>query len=126
MGNAQQGTDAQDYYAATLAETRYLAVTSSQSQLSDSDGPLIPGRYLMHISDSAPAGSPPKVWVAMGPFAKGVTLAVSAATPHGPPFQDGRVLALEVNVRKGYNDQVAAITSSGSAVLYMTRISRSA
>ena len=126
MGAAQQGTDAQDYFAAVLGKTRYLAVTSAPVQFSDADGPLVPGRYLLHIADTLPLNAPPMVWVNMGPFVKGETLAVAAETPYGPPFQDGRVLALEVNVRPGLNDQVSAITASGSAILYLTRISRGA
>ncbi len=134
-GGAHAGDDDIAYYAASLGCTRKLDVTSAPTQLTDADGPLEPGRYLLQARFGS--GSNSDIWVAMGPFEKGETLVVAADVPHFPFLENG-VIAIEVNVRPvpkqqkatraqdRPNNQVAAVTSSGSATLYITAISRGA
>lgn len=125
MGDAQRGDDAIYFYAANLGRTRSLAATAAPTQLSDVDGALTPGRYLLHlgiVSNSA------VLWVATGKFKKGGVLVVAAAPPHFP-MSSNRVVAIEINVRKGANDQIAAVAAgpgSPSGTLYITQISRGA
>lgn len=123
MGDAQRGDDALYFYAADLGPTRALAVNAVAGQLPDVDGPLVPGRYLLHVVDQAPGRV--VTWVRTGKFEKGVNLDISAGVPWFPLRADGMV-ALEVHVRKGHNDRIAAITDTGSSTLYITRVSRDA
>ena len=95
----------------------------AQAQRPDNALALPPGRYVLHIADVSSDGA--KVWVAMGKFAKSVTLVVVASVPHFPMSATG-IIAIEVNIRKGDNDQIAAITSAGTANLYITQVSRAA
>ena len=124
MGDAQRGVDALAFYAADLGRTRAISCSIAPAQLSDPDGPLVPGRYLLHISDVDPANK--KIWVRTGKFEKGVTLPIIAGVPWFP-MQLGGIVAFEFNALKGYSDQVAAIMpgpGNPSAILYITRISR--
>jgi hypothetical protein len=124
MGDAQRGDDALAFYAADLGRTREIPCSIVAAQLLDKDGPLKPGRYLLHISDVNPTSK--KVWVRTGKFEKGTALPISASTPWFP-MQLGGIMAIEFNVRKGHSDQVAAIMAgpgAPTAVLYITAISR--
>jgi hypothetical protein len=77
----------------------------------------------LHVVDQSPQRA--VTWVRTGPFEKGVALDIVAGVPWFPLRSDG-IVALEIHVRKGHNDRVAAITDTGSATLYITRISRDA
>lgn len=123
MGDAQRGDDALAYFGATLGATRALGVSVAPAQTSDPDGPLPPGRYLLHISDLDPVAA--KVWVRMGKYVRGEVLGV-AASPPAFPMQLGGIVAIEVNVRRGDNDRIAAVMAGilDTAVLYITEISR--
>jgi hypothetical protein len=124
VGDAQRGDDALYYFAANLGRTRKLVVSIAAIQLPDADGPLTPGRYLIHVDDFSPPGKQ-KIWVRMGKFEKGKTLAVAADVPHFPMSLTG-IMGIEVHVRKGDNDRLAAISSEGSAAVYITQVSRGA
>jgi len=121
MGDAQRGDDALAYFGATLGATRALAASGAAAQTSDPDGPLPPGRYLLHISDVSLSAA--KVWVRMGAYVRGEVLPITAAPP-AFPMQLGGIVAIEVNVRRHDNDRVAVVMSAGTAILYITEISR--
>lgn len=123
MGDAQRGDDAIAYYAATLGLTRRLSVTElgGVAQLVSTDGRLEPGRWLLHLGAMSNGAT---MWIRMGKFNEPID--VSADVP-AFPMSTTRIAAIEVNVRKGDNDTVAAvITGPGEATgeLYLTQISR--
>jgi hypothetical protein len=94
-------------------------------QLVDDDGPLRPVRHLIQVANFSSAGN--TVWIKMGKFERGVALGVTAAPPNFP-MQPGVVCSIEVNVRKGEDDQIA-VTVSGNNVeadVFITEISRRA
>lgn len=122
---AARGDDAIAFYAADLGETRALAATTSGDQTTDVDGALVPGRYLIQIvnvSDSAAI-----VWIHAGAFEKGkpITLAAGPGRRRAP-LSTQSVVAIETNVLKGDSDRIGAITTVGTATVYVTRISRGA
>jgi len=121
MGDAQRGDDALAFYAANLGRTRAIACSTVAAQLLDDDGALLPVRHILHLGYLSPRTS--TIWIATGKFERGKALSVSAAPPYFP-MTPGRIVALELNVRKGDNDQIAAIMASGSGILYITEISR--
>jgi len=121
VGSAQRGDDALYFYAADLGITHALEVTATASQLPDVVGALRPGRYLIHAVERVPAKT--VVWIRTGKFVLGAALDIAAAPPWFPLRVDG-IVAIEINVRKGHNDRIAAITDGGSATLYVTRVSR--
>lgn len=137
MGDAHAGDDDIAFYAAALGRTRKIAVSTTAAQLPDTEAPLEPGRYLLHVRFDSGCD---QIWVAMGEHKKGVPLPVAADVPYFP-FLVGTVVALEVNVRPKPqspkvapsaksvdkpNTQIAAITNAGTGTLYITQISRGA
>lgn len=121
----ERGDDAIYYYAANLGLTRALSVTAAGVQLLDVDGPLVPGRYLLHLGTVSTSAV---IWVRAGKFEKGTPLDIAAGVPHFP-MSPSRILAIEVNVRKEDNDRIAAIAAgpgTPTGVLYITQISRGA
>lgn len=123
MGDAQRGDDAIYFYAANLGRTTALAVSVVSAQTPDSEGALPPGRYLLHLGDDV--ASTTIVWVTAGPFTKGGTLTAVAAVPLFP-MSTARIVTIEINVRKGDNDRIAAIASAGAGTLFVTQVSRGA
>jgi hypothetical protein len=126
MGDAQRGDDALYYYAANLGLTQAIAVTATPAQTSDIEGALTPGRYLLQIADVSNSGT--TIWVRTGKFEKGVALSMVAGVPWFP-MKPGGVIAIEINVRKGDNDRIAAVASGPGTplgTLYVTQISRGA
>lgn len=122
MGDAQRGDDSLAYFAATLGRTRALDVTAAASQLLDKDGALLAVRHLLHIADVSPTNR--VIWVRTGKFEKGVILSITPGLPWFP-MSLGGCSAIEINVRKEYDDQIAAVLSgAGSGILYITEISR--
>jgi hypothetical protein len=69
------------------------------------------------------ASASAKVFVRLRPWVAATTVTAVADAPDFPLHLAGLV-AVEVNVRKGHNDRLAAITTTGAATLYATRISR--
>lgn len=124
MGDAQRGDDSIAFFAATLGRTSALSVTDAGEQISDADGPLAPGRYLLHVANvSAPTVV---IWVATGAFESGGSIAVTTTVPFFP-MSPATILAIELNIVKGHNDRIAAIaTAGGTGTLYITQISRGA
>lgn len=121
MGDAQRGIDAQAFYAAALGRTRKLLCSSVAAQFSDNDGALPPMRYLLHVADISPTNR--TIWIATGKFIKSVALSVADDVPYFPMGLSG-VVAIEINVLKGHNDQIAAIMTGGNGILYVTEVSR--
>ncbi len=119
--SAERGSDAFNFYSAKLGDTRELAASVAAAQTPDAGGPLPPGRYLLHIGNLS--ATTVKVWLRTGKFVKGDTLNISAAVPACPFSLDG-LMAIEINVHKEDNDRVAAITSAGTASVYITPISQ--
>ncbi|MCZ6868099.1 MAG: hypothetical protein O7G84_01185 [Gammaproteobacteria bacterium] len=124
MAEARRGDDDIAFFAASLGRTRALAVTDTAAEITDPDGALVPGRYLLHVANLS-AGA--VVWVATGKFEKGAApLTVVAAAPHFP-MSAATIVALELNILKEDNDRIAAIaTGGGTGTLYITQISRGA
>ena len=117
-----RGDDVIAYYAADLGKTRELALTNVSAQLPDAGGPLPPGRYLIHLGVLSALAA--VAWVKTGPFDIAVPLVATAAVPCFP-MTVARVMAIEINVRKGHNDRVAAIMDAAfTGTLYVTAISR--
>lgn len=108
------------YFAADLGLTRLIAVSTVPAQLATADGPLAPGRYAVFIDDCVGLG---KAWVRTGPWNGGAVLPVTAGIPWFPMCQGGLVF-VEFHVRQGVNDQIAVVSSVGTANLYITGISR--
>lgn len=112
------------FYEADIGETRVLNVSTAFTETADEDGPLIPGRYLVQLMDSAPTNL--KCWVHVGPFEAGETLGgVAAPGRRRIPLSRQAAVAVELNVQTGHNDRIGGITSAGSATLYVTRVSTS-
>ena len=123
MVDAHRADDDIAFYAADLGFTHGIALTTSPGQIPDVDGALVPGRWLLHVAN---VPSKATVWIKMGKFEKGSVLDVVAAVPNFPMSPAG-IMALEVNVREGVNDQVVALvagTGNPTANLYITLISR--
>lgn len=121
MTKGARADDVIAFYAAELGITRKLACGVASAQLPDSEGALSPGRYLLQIADlSAPTA---KVYVRGRPYIAAGTVTAVASVPDFPLHLSGLV-AFEFNVRKGYNDRIAAITTAGTANLFITLVSR--
>ena len=117
-----RGDDAVAFYAALLGATTLLAAGVVASQTPDADGPLQPGKYLVQVADIAGGGT---TWLKMVPFVKGNVEVLAAGVP-AFPMKPGLALSFTVNVLKGVNDRVVAVTSAGTSNVYLTRISRDA
>lgn len=110
------------FYAANLGRTERLACSAVSATRAAGDGALPPGRYLLHLGEQS--AQTVRVWVKTGKASDGVLVA-TADVPCFPMVLSG-VAAIEINVRKDDNDQVAAITDGGTASLFITQISRQA
>lgn len=123
MAGQHREDDDVAYFAAKLGLTYRLAMSGVAAQTSDDDGALPPGRYLIHLGNLTNGA---RVWVQMGVFAKGGTI-TPVIGPPSFPMSTTRIQAIEVNVRKGANDRVAAILESTSqnpsGELFITNIS---
>lgn len=120
---AEQGQDAIAFFAADVEETRALTLSTSSNQVSDVDGALPPGRYLLLLRD---VGVSDWTWIQFGRFVKGGTVTATV----GPgvnklPLSRQSMIGFEINIVSGENDRIAAINESGGGTLYMIRISRS-
>jgi len=124
MSQAHHGDDDLAFYHADIGETRgpLQANAVAPVQFADVLGPLSPGRYLIQVTDLGGSGRQ-FVWVGMGAYGSTIPLTASAGLQRFP-FSSGGLIALEVNVRRGYNDQVAAITTSSTADVYVSKVSR--
>ena len=80
---------------------------------------LLPRRYLIQFLDTA--GN--RVWALVGPFSATVPVVATAAVP-STPFAAGGPTAFELNVRPGFNDQIAAVMAAGTGKMIITPISR--
>jgi hypothetical protein len=124
MGVAHNGDDDIAFFAADLGETRELSATTTGAQTTDTDGALEPGRYLIQIVD-ATAGA--IVWIIRGRFERGAPLSLSAGPgPARIPLSTQALVAIETHVREGDSDRIGAITNTGVATVYLTRVSTGA
>jgi hypothetical protein len=119
---AEQGQDAVAFFAASVEETRELSLSTSSAQISDINGALQPGRYLLLLRDTDVSGW---TWIKFGKFVKGGTLTATV----GPgvttlPLSRAAIIGFEVNINAGENDRIAAVNEVGGGTLYMIRISR--
>jgi len=112
-------TDDLAFFAADLGETKVIAASNVAAQLSTVQGKLPAGRYLVHIADLSDPNA--KVWIRLGKF--GDTVPVAAAVPSFP-MSLSTIAAIEYTAREGHSDQIAAVTSAGTANVYVTRVSR--
>ena len=124
--NAPQDGDYIAYYSADIGFTWEKAVAAAPAlvQNTDAEGALPPGRYLAAVRDASDVGA--LVWLHVGPWERGAVLAPAAATGSGPariPLNDNGFV--EWTVVAGHNDRFAATVSTGTAVLHITRVSRS-
>jgi len=125
MGAAHRGVDDIYFFAAAVEQTRLLAASVVSAQIPDAGGPLTPGRYLIQVLNQTDASA--LVWIKFGAFATGVVL--TATTRPGEkkmPLTASGIFAIELHVLKGDSDRIAAITTAGTADVYITRVSRGA
>lgn len=120
---AARSVDTVDFYGASLEDTRLVNATVSGDQTTDGDGPLTPGKYLVqvfNISDSAAL-----IWILVGPFVPSSPISL-AASPGARriPLSAQALVAMEFNVIAGINDRLGAITTVGTAEVYLTHMSR--
>ena len=125
MAGAHDGEDDRDFFHAAIERTYPpLAVTTGGAQTSDADGALPSGRYLIQAMNFIGASSI-ICWVRTGAFIKGAPLSlVSGPGLNTVPLNTGAAVAIEINVKKDYNDRIGAITSTGSCTVFITRVSR--
>jgi hypothetical protein len=110
--------DLADFYNADIGVGVTLALTTAAAQTTDAMGPLPPGRYLVQVVPAAPGVI---VWMAQRRFVKARTEVLTAAAP---AFPFAQIFAMEVSVRKGFSDRFVALTSSSTAAMYISQISR--
>lgn len=94
---------------------------------SDTDGPLQPARYLIHlgpVSDQSVI-----VWVGFSPFTVGDSPAsIAAAGARRIPLGTGdqasaKLVAIETNVLEVEDDRITIESLNGTATVYVTRVS---
>lgn len=121
MGGRQADDDAWVYHA-DIGYTYDLPIGPGGAQLTDAQGPLSPGRWLVQLRTTFTAQW---AWVILGPFEKGSPIALTAgAGRQRIPLSRASVIAAEFHVRKGYNDRIGGITESDTANLLITQVSR--
>jgi hypothetical protein len=124
--NAHRGDDDIAFYAADIGDTALLSASVTPAQLSDAHGPLPSGRYIIQVVNLSGTGKQ-LVWVGQGPFVPGGVMAIAAAPGKDRiPLSQQALVAIETNVVKGFSDRIAAVTSGGTAEVYITRVSREA
>ena len=120
MGGVAQGQDDIAFFAAYIEETRELSISTGSTQTSDDDGPLTPGRWLIQVRDTTNY-----VWIKVGKYEKGIPLVATAGAAQKQfPLSLSGLIAIELNVREGDGDRIAAITEAGGGTLYLSRVSR--
>lgn len=120
--SAHRGDHDIAFYEAAIEETRSLAVTAGFTQLSDEDGALVPGRYLVQLA--AASSDTAFCWVHVGEFVKTESLGGTAGPGRARfPLSRSTVVAVEFHVIGGYSDRLGAIMSAGTGTLYVSRVS---
>lgn len=119
MVNAHSAEDDIAAFAAVVGFTRKIQATTAGVQDSDANGPLSPGRYLIQAIFNGNA----IIWISFGKFEKGVTIDMPNDVP-AFPLSNSVLIAIEFHVRKGVDDRIGARTSTGTADVYITKVSR--
>lgn len=124
-GSAHNGEDDIAFFAADVGYTYVMALSTALTTLPAALGALVPGRYLIQIGGLS-AGA--VAWVHFDKFQDDPPNIVTptGAGPQRVPIMSSSVVAIETHAVKGYSDRLSAILTSGSAVLYATRVSRDA
>lgn len=123
MGAAHNGEDDIAFFAADIGYTRLLDLTTTIAFPPDAEGPLPPFRYLVQVLDMSAGAT---CWVHFTKFEKTdqpVVATPGAAGDQRIPLK--ALAAFEVNVRKGYNDRIGALVSTGTGKIAITAVSRS-
>jgi len=110
------GDDRLDFYGADLGPSASVALTVAVARTVQ----LRPGRYLVQFLDTGAN----RAWVRVGPYSATVPPTATTAVPSTPFGGTGGITAFEINVRKGHNDQIAAIMAAGTGTMIVTPISR--
>lgn len=116
--DGHRGDDDIAFFAANLGHTYELSFDANGANLSDAQGALVPGRYLIQLRMNGNGYA----WVSVGKWVAAAPIPTPAAPPAFPMSNAG-IVAVEFHVRQGVNDRLAARTESGSAKLYATRVS---
>lgn len=120
-GSAHSGFDDKSFYEADIGETTVLSATAVGVQTADAVGALPPGRYLVQARTfSDPTAT---CWILTGKYVASTPIALAASAGAQRIPLSPEVPGVEFHVRKGYSDRVGAITSAGTATVYLTRIS---
>jgi len=114
---AARGDDLLDFYRRDPDKAIVLALTNVSAQI---PAPLPPGRYLLILRAVAGVWA----WFRAEPFVATGTVTVVAA--QGIPLSPDAMQTIEINVRKGHNDRIAAITEAGVGTLYIVPLARPA
>lgn len=107
--------DLLDYYACDLGPAQKVALTVA----SDHTARLAPGRYLVQFTGLGANVA----WLRAGPYSASSPVVATADVP-STPFLSGVRLWFEINVRKGHNDQLAAIMNAATGTMIVTPLSR--
>ena len=122
MGDGARAGDEVGFFAAAIEVTRSLSLSTTSVQLTDAQGPLAPGRYVIQLRPASSAEI--WCWVHAGPFIKGDV--ITATTGEGRnrfPLSNAGLIAIEFHVRRDVNDRIAAVLESGSGTLYISKVS---
>jgi len=118
---AHNGHDDIGFYEADIGYTWELSVTDGGVSLDDDQGPLPPGRYLIHAFNLSPDTG--VCWVHAGAAKTVLSLAASAGRKRFP-LNTKAIIALETHVRAGDSDKIGAITTSGATcTLFISLVS---
>jgi len=123
MGS-HEGKDDIAFFHAAIERTYELSATVGGAQLSDAEGALPEGRYLIQVVNQTPPAA--LCWIHVGAFEVGVSLSLVAGAGGDRIPLGSSVVAIETNVVRGDSDRIGAIMSAGTATVFITRISRTA
>jgi hypothetical protein len=109
--------DSLDFFGGDLGLSRKVTLTP----VTASSDKLPPGRWLAQLVGDLTN----RVWVRTAPFSQAAPVAAVADVPC-TPMGAGGVVALELNVRPGFNDQISGISEAATVRLILTPLSRQA
>ncbi len=126
MSDGHRVTDDIAFYAADIGDTIVLAASAAGAQTPDvgAAGALPPGRYLVQARNLSVATA--VVWVHVGSWVTAVPIVLTVGAGRRRVPLSAEVPAIEFHVRKNDSDRIGAITSSGTADVWITRISAGA
>ena len=124
-GAAHNGDDDIAFYAADVGYTYVLPLTTGLSTLPAVDGALVPGRYLVQVGGLTTGAI---AWVHFDAYQDDPP-AISNPTGAGRqrvPLMATGLIAIETHAVAKYSNRISGIVTSGTATLYVTRVSRDA